>query len=107
MYNEETADRMKKLMRKHKGIKDKKMFGGVSFLLNGKMFCGLIKDDIVVRINPDDQHLLKKRGVRLMDFTGKPMKGFIYVNPSGYKTDKILYEWMKTGMDFVATIKKK
>ena len=83
------------------------MFGGISFMLKGKMCFGLIKDDLVIRINPDEQDtLLKKRGVRPMDFTGRPMKGFIYVNPSGYKTDKILYEWIKTGMNYVNTLKK-
>lgn len=107
VYNEETANRMRKLIRRHKGITEKKMFGGLSFLLNGKMCCGLIKDDLVIRINPDEQDsILKKRDVRPMDFTGRLMKGFIYVNPSGYKTDKILYGWIKTGMNYVNTFKK-
>ena len=107
VYNEETANRMRKLILRHRGITEKKMFGGVSFLLKGKMCCGLIKDDLVIRINPDEQNrMLKKRGVRPMDFTGRPMKGFIYVDHSGYKTDKILYDWIKIGMNYVNTLKK-
>ena len=91
-----------------KGIKEKAMFGGISFLLNGRMFCGVLKDDLVVRVNPKEHEILaKKPGTRPMDFTGKPMKGFLYVNMKGYEKDKDLQEWIKQSFDFVSTLPEK
>jgi len=61
------------------------MFGGIAFLIDGKMACGVLKDDIVLRVDPADAlKLLKKPGIRPMDFTGRPMKGFLYAGPKSY-----------------------
>ena len=78
------------------------MFGGLSFLCRGKMFCGLLKDDLVVRVNPEESDaLLKKKHVRPMDFTGRPMKSFLYISPGGYQTEKQLSAWLKRSLDFL------
>ena len=104
-YDEKLADRVRKVLVRRKGITEKGMFGGLSFLLNGKMFCGVLKNDLVVRVNPDESGaLLKKPHVRPMDFTGRPMKGFLYVSSGGYKTDKDLRKWIELGLDFVSSL---
>ena len=101
-FDEELANRIRKLLVHRKGISEKKMFGGLSFLLYGKMCCGVLKDILVVRVNPKDSDaLLKKPHVRPMDFTGRPMKGFLYVSRNGCKTEKQLCEWIDSSVSFV------
>ena len=103
-YDEKLADRIRKILGKNKNIIEKKMFGGLSFLLNGKMCCGVLKDILVVRVNPKQSDmLLKKPHVRPMDFTGRPMKGFLYVSADGYKTVKQLSAWVERSVDFVSS----
>jgi TfoX/Sxy family transcriptional regulator of competence genes len=87
---------------------EKKMFGGVGYLLHGNMACGVIKDDLIVRINPQEQPaLLKKPYVRLFDMTGRPMKGWLVVKPDGIKTAKQLGTWVKLGIEFALTLPPK
>ena len=94
-----------KTLGRCKGITEKKMFGGLSFLLNGKMCCGVLKDILVVRINPEQSDkFLKKPHVRPMDFTGRPMKGFLYVSSDGCKTDKQLDSWIEHGFAYAASL---
>ena len=103
-YDEKLADRIRNILGRHKGITEKKMFGGLSFLLNGKMCCGVLKDMLVVRVNSKESDLLlKKPHVRPMDFTGRPMKGFLYVSMDGYKTEKQLSVWVERSVDFVSS----
>jgi len=107
-YNEALANRTRKVLARKRGITEKAMFGGLSFLLNGKMVCGILKNDLVVRAHPNESDtLLKKPHVRLMDFTGRPMKGFLYVGPGGYKTDRNLREWVERGLEFVSSLSAK
>ena len=83
------------------------MFGGLAFLLKGKMFCGIIKDDLMVRTGPEMyEKALSKQHSRPMDFTGKPMKGFVFVEPKGYKTVKFLSNWINLSLDYVSNLKK-
>ena len=105
-YNEKLVERVRKLLPK--AIEEKKMFGGLSFLFHGKMFCGVLKDDLVVRINKNDyEKFVSKPHVRPMDFTGKPMKGFLYVSSGGYKEDKELTEWIEVGFRYVLSLNEK
>ncbi len=107
-YDTKIADRIRKILGRRRNITEKAMFGGLSFLLNGKMFCGLLKDDLVVRVNPKESDaLLQKPHVRPMDFTGRPIKGFLYVSSGGYKTDKQLSEWIERGIDFASSLPKR
>ena len=76
------------------------MFGGLCFMIDGKMCMGVMKDKIMLRINPDDQEKLLKKGSQPMDFTGKVMKGMIYVNLDGIKTEKSLKEWMEVALAY-------
>lgn len=87
---------------------EKKMFGGVGYLLHGNMACGVIKDDLIVRIDPQVQPvLLKKPHVKLFDMTGRPMKGWLVVEPDGIKTAKQLSTWVRLGVEFAMTLPAK
>lgn len=87
---------------------EKKMFGGVGYLLQGNMACGVIKDDLIVRVDPKRFNaLLNKSHVRLFDMTGKPMKGWLVVEADGIKTAKQLTSWVKEGVEFALTLPPK
>lgn len=101
VYDEKLAERMRKAMKKRRGVSEKKMFGGLAFMLKGKMFCGIVKNDLMVRVGKLHQEALAKPHARPMDFTGKPMAGFIFVSPAGAKSEKSLESWIKMGVDFV------
>ena len=105
-YDEKLADRVRKMLGRRKGITEKKMFGGLSFLLNGKMCCGVLKGILVVRVDPQESDLLLKQPhIWPMDFTGRPMKGFLYVSADGCKTDQQLLEWVDRSIDFVSSLR--
>ena len=81
------------------------MFGGICFLINGKMLAGVTKDDLMVRVGPDNHdRLLEEKGARLMDFTGRPMKGYVYVDATGLAADVDLARWVDRGADFASTL---
>ena len=89
-------------------FEEKKMFGGVGFLLNGNMACGVNKDNLIVRIDPEKQNtLLKKPHAKPFDLTGKPMNGWLVVEAEGVKTDKQLSTWVKEGVEFATTLQPK
>jgi TfoX/Sxy family transcriptional regulator of competence genes len=106
-YSEELARRVRVALKRRRDIEEKKMFGGVCFLHKSKMFCGVLNDDLMVRLDPADApELLKRPGVRPMDFTGKPMRGYLFVGPKGHNNDK-LQEWLDRTLQFVATLPEK
>jgi TfoX/Sxy family transcriptional regulator of competence genes len=87
---------------------EKKMFGGVGFLLNGNLACGVNKDNLIVRVDPAKHSaLLKKPQTRPFDMTGRPMKGWLIVEADGFKTDKQLSAWIKEGVEFALTLPPK
>jgi TfoX/Sxy family transcriptional regulator of competence genes len=87
---------------------EKKMFGGVGLLLNGNLACGVHKDDLIVRVDPEKHTaLLKKPHAKPFDLTGKPMKGWLLVEADGVKTDKHLSAWVKEGVEFALTLPPK
>lgn len=104
-YDEQLAARIRALLRGQRGVTEKKMFGGLAYLANGKMFAGVLKTQLVVRVGPEaNDEALKNPHTRPMDFTGRPMKGFIYVDPNGVKTEAQLRHWLMRGNTFVATL---
>ena len=104
-YAEVVADRIRKAFAKKKGITEKKMFGGLCFMMNGHMVCGAEKDNLVVRVGPDQyDRALKQKHARPMDFTDRPLKGFVYVAPQGYKTLSSLKKWLDLATDFVDSL---
>ena len=83
-YDETLADRVRAVLSGRPGLTEKKMFGGLSFLLHSSMACGIVKDELMVRVGPDGyDEALAQPHARLMDFTGRPMKGMVYVARDG------------------------
>jgi TfoX/Sxy family transcriptional regulator of competence genes len=105
-YDEKLVDRIREALVEQKNVAEKKMFGGVAFMVNDKMCVGVTKDDLMARIDPDVQDkALQKEGSRVMDFTGRPMKGFVFVSPEGVKTKKELEYWLNLALDYNAKAK--
>lgn len=89
-------------------VVEKKMFGGVGFLLNGNMACGVHKDNLIVRIDPEKQDfLLKKLHAKAFDLTGKPMRGWLLIEAEGVKTEKQLSTWVKESVEFASSLPPK
>jgi TfoX/Sxy family transcriptional regulator of competence genes len=107
-YDEALANRTRDAIGPRKGVSEKKMFGGVAFLLDGKMFCGIANEDLMVRVGPEHHAAsLARPHVRPMDFTGRPMNGYVYVGPKGTKTTEAVRTWVELGVAFVATVPAK
>ena len=87
---------------------EKKMFGGVGFLLNGNMACGVNKGNLIVRVGPEKHAIfLNKPHAKPFDLTGRPMKGWLMVAPEGYETANQLSAWIKEGVEFALTLPPK
>ena len=106
-YNEKLAERIRAEFGEIPFV-EKKMFGGVGFLIHGNMACGVHKENMIVRVDPEKhEKLLKKPGARIFDITGRPMKGWLMVEPEGCKTAKQLSTWVKEGVEFALTLPAK
>ena len=104
-YNPELADRMREALHGRQGFTEKKMFGGIAFMLNGNMCCGVANDDLMLRVGPQGyEAALDQPHARLMDFTGRPMKGFVFVGPDGLGDDDALEGWLQRGIAFVQSL---
>ncbi|MDF1550407.1 MAG: TfoX/Sxy family protein [Bacteroidales bacterium] len=101
-YNEFLADRIRNVLRDKKVFYyDKKMMGGLTFMVDEKMCVGIVKENLMVRIDPEIQELaLSKNGCKEMDFTGKPMKGFVFVEPEGIDMDDELEYWIDLALEY-------
>jgi TfoX/Sxy family transcriptional regulator of competence genes len=105
-YNEKLADRIRESIAELPHVEEKMMFGGVCFMINGKMCIGVAGDEMMCRINPAlDETVLEKAGCMPMDFTGKPMKGYVFVSEEGMKTKKDFEYWINLCLDFNALAK--
>ena len=77
------------------------MMGGLTFMVNGKMCVGIVKDELMVRVDPElYESALEKPGAKPMDFTGRPMRGFLFVEPLGMKDDASLTYWLELALEF-------
>jgi hypothetical protein len=100
-YNEVLARRMRAHLGDQRGLVEKKMFGGIGFMLNGNMACGVHGQNLIVRLsNAAFERALRKPGVAVFDMTGRPMKGWITVSDKGYASDKDLEAWIDQGLTF-------
>lgn len=106
-YSEQLAGRVRRILAPHKKhIEEKKMMGGLTFMLRDKMCVGVLKEELMCRIDPEiHEESIKKKGCRTMDFTKKPMKGFVFVGPSGTNSQKDLEYWIGLSVDFNAKAK--
>ncbi|HAF30542.1 MAG TPA: RNA methyltransferase [Bacteroidales bacterium] len=107
-YDNFLAERIYRILKdKNIAFSEKKMMGGLSFMVNEKMCLGIIKDNLMIRIDPEIQDdLLKRTGCRMMDFTKRPMKGFLYVEPIAVDLESDLEEWIQYALDFNPKAKK-
>ncbi len=107
-YNEEIDDRIRKIVGRWKNTDARKMFGGVSHLLNGNMVCGVYKDFLILRLGDKASvEALKQPYARPFDITGKAMKGWVMLEGSGFKTDEKLQSWLMKAKIFVKTLPSK
>ncbi|MCC7534958.1 MAG: TfoX/Sxy family protein [Deltaproteobacteria bacterium] len=104
-YDERLAERIRQAVGPRADVTEKKMFGGIAFLLDGKMFAGVVKDDLMVRVGPElYEAALAEANVRPMDFTGKAMSGYVFVGPDGSRTEKAVRRWVDRGAAFAGTL---
>jgi TfoX/Sxy family transcriptional regulator of competence genes len=101
-FSEYLSDRIRRSL---KGVQatfeEKKMFGGMCFMVDDKMCVGIINEDLMVRIDPENQNeFLQEKGCRMMDFTKRPMKGYLYLSPEGVDMDDDLDKWVKRCLKF-------
>ena len=102
-YSELLADRIRQVLKqKRVAYEEKKMMGGLTFMVDKKMCVGIVKDDLMARVGKDNyENALKKKGCRKMDFTGKPLKGFVFVDAEGIDLDDDLEAWIDQALEFV------
>ena len=107
-FDEALAERIRACLDGLAGIEEKKMFGGLSFLLNGNMSVGVIKDELMVRVGPDAfEAAVELPGARIMDFTGRPMKGWLVVGGMAIEDDGSLAGWVDRGTSFAGSLPEK
>lgn len=100
-YDEQLAVRIRRVIGDRADITERRMFGGLTFLHHGKMCCGIVGQDLVIRIGDEEMpSALQRPHVRPMDFTGRPLRGFVYVGALAVATDDALGEWIAEGVAF-------
>ena len=106
--DEALVNRVRTALGRNRRVEEKKMFGGMGFLLNGNLLVGVWKDSLIVRVGPDnyDDALLEPH-VREFDITGKPMKGWVLVEPKGIEGDDQLADWIQWAVKFVGALPAK
>jgi hypothetical protein len=108
-FDEQLAERVRALLGTRVDVDERKMFGGIAFLVGGNMCCGVNKDDLVVRLDPDDADELlgSEPGVRPMDITGRPMRGWLFVAPEATAEDADLERWVRRAEAFASGLPPK
>jgi TfoX/Sxy family transcriptional regulator of competence genes len=100
-YNEKLADRIRERLATVPKVKEMPMMGGLTFMVNGKMCVGIIKDDLMCRVDKDlHESLVEKPGARTMDFTNRPMMGYILIDETGIKSKKDFDYWIGLSLEF-------
>lgn len=107
-YDEMLAARVRSLIGERSDITEKKMFGGLCVLSRGNMFAGIQGETLMARVGPDrHEEAVSRPHARIMDFSGRPMRGFVYVDPEGIRTDADLRVWIDLSLAFVDTLPAK
>jgi TfoX/Sxy family transcriptional regulator of competence genes len=107
-YDTRLAARIRDALKDRPGVVEKQMFGGVAYLVNGHMAVGIVKDDLMARVNPDEHdEALTRPYTRPMDFAGRPMRGMVYVAPLGVKSAAELEDWVRRGVEHALTLPPK
>lgn len=107
-YSEELAERVRFQLAGRTTFSERKMFGGLTFMVSAHMCCGIVGDELMVRVGPEAyREALQKPHAREMDFTGKSLKGMVYVGIEGLEQDDDLGDWIARGLDFIQTLPPK
>lgn len=107
-YDEGVAQRVREAIDDYPNVVEKRMFGGLAFMLNGHMCVGVVGHELMVRVGPEQyQECLGLPHARQMDFTGQPLTGFLYVDEKGFDSDKDLHAWVKRAAQYVLSLPPK
>ena len=107
-YDEGLAQRIREVLAERPGLVENKMFGGIGFMLQGNMACGVLKDELIVRVGPERyEEAVTRPHTRPFDFTGRPMRGWVTVASEGYESDEALQGWVQQGVDFALSLPPK
>lgn len=107
-YDEELVARVRKALGRRNDVREQKMFGGLTFMVSGNMACGVEGDRLMVRVGPERlAEALALPHAHPMDFTGRPMTGFVFVDAKGVSSDKDLQAWVERGVDFALSLPPK
>ena len=107
-FDEVLAGRLRALLVSEPGISEKKMFGGVAYMVHGNMACGIVGQDLMLRLGPKRfSEALSRPYTRPMDFSGRPMAGMVYVAPQGFALDEDLRRWVDPALAFVRALPAK
>jgi TfoX/Sxy family transcriptional regulator of competence genes len=104
-YDAHLADRIRSILNAAGEFSEKTMFGGITFMVNGRMCCGVLKTDLVLHLTPEEADAaLRQPHTRAMDFTAKPMKSMIYVSAIGTDSDQALADWVESAVKVARTV---
>jgi len=107
-YDNDLSERIKQIVEFIPGMSNKEMFGGIAFMLNGNVACGVIGENLMVRVGPERHaEALGQAHTRPFDYSGKPMKGWIYVMPEAIRSDEDLGIWVQRGIEFARSLPPK
>jgi TfoX/Sxy family transcriptional regulator of competence genes len=107
-YDERLAARIRRILSSAAAVSERKMFGGIAFMVGGNMACGVIGDELMVRVGPDGHDdALAEPHVRIMDFTHRPIRGMVYVGVPAIKSDADLERWVARGAAYAQTLPPK
>lgn len=107
-YDEALADRVRDVLAPRAEVSERKMFGGIAFMVGGNMAVGVLGEELMVRLDPADaEQALTEADTRPMDFTGKPMKGMLFVEPGGTEAEADLVAWVEAGAGHAASLPPK
>jgi len=107
-YDEGLAERIRGLLEDRGTVSERRMFGGLAFLIRGHMTVGIVKEELMVRVGPETYpQVLREPHARAMDFTGRPMKGFVFVSAQGLDSDADLERWVERGVGYAASLPTK
>ena len=107
-YDERLADRVREVLALRGDVSERRMFGGIAFMLGGNMACGVLGEELIVRVGPDEyERALAEPHAREFDFTGRPTRGMVVVGTAGIEAEEALAGWVDAGADFAATLPAK
>ena len=108
VYDEGLAELVREKLEDQVGYSEKKMFGGLCFMLHGNMICGIVKNQLMARVAKESyESVLQEPHVMEMDFTGRPLRGLIYIDEDGSNDEEVLEEWVRRSLENARTLPPK